>query len=317
MRGRSLVPARVDAARRLEPVHLRHLHVHEDQVVGLALHRLDRLDAVATRGRRDSPSAAGGAARASGSPRCPRRAGCAADGDARARDRASPSPVVVGLAAPPRARAGSRACRADATGAPAWRGTRRTASSSSPASRRPSELRARAAAPGACRASRLASAMPSISGMCMSRIATSNGSPAVDPRAALRPANPCRARACPTSSACSVEHAAIGRVVVDDQHALAGERRAARRRCSCERAGGTSATGASIVKQNVEPRPAPSLSPTCVPPISSASRLLIASPRPVPPYLRVVDASACENDWNSRPIASSARCRCRCRARRT
>ena len=41
------------------------------------------------------------------------------------------------------------------------------------------------------------------------------------------------------------------------------------------------------------------------PPISSASRLLIARPRPVPPYLRVVDESACENDWNSRPMPSA------------
>ena len=39
------------------------------------------------------------------------------------------------------------------------------------------------------------------------------------------------------------------------------------------------------------------------PPISSASRRLIARPRPVPPYLRVVDESTCEKDWNSRPIA--------------
>ena len=43
------------------------------------------------------------------------------------------------------------------------------------------------------------------------------------------------------------------------------------------------------------------------PPISSASRLLIARPRPVPPYLRVVDESACVNDWNSRPMPSAVR----------
>ncbi len=41
------------------------------------------------------------------------------------------------------------------------------------------------------------------------------------------------------------------------------------------------------------------------PPISSERRLLIARPRPVPPYLRVVDESACENDWNRRLIASA------------
>jgi len=37
------------------------------------------------------------------------------------------------------------------------------------------------------------------------------------------------------------------------------------------------------------------------PPIIWQKRLLIASPRPVPPYLRVVEASAWENSWNSLP----------------
>ena len=47
MRGRCAgSPARADPARRLEAVHLGHLHVHQHHVVGLALHRLDRLDAV-------------------------------------------------------------------------------------------------------------------------------------------------------------------------------------------------------------------------------------------------------------------------------
>jgi hypothetical protein len=51
-----------------------------------------------------------------------------------------------------------------------------------------------------------------------------------------------------------------------------------------------------MVKWNVDPLPMPSLVAHIVPPISSASRLLMASPRPVPPYLRVVDESACEKD---------------------
>ncbi len=42
-----------------------------------------------------------------------------------------------------------------------------------------------------------------------------------------------------------------------------------------------------------------------LPPISSASRLLMARPRPVPPYLRVVLLSAWLNFWNSRLLASS------------
>src|SRR6202048_1391727 len=54
--------------------------------------------------------------------------------------------------------------------------------------------------------------------------------------------------------------------------------------------------GRRIVK--VEPLPG-LLSTAMVPPIIWQKRLLIASPRPVPPYLRVVDASAWENSWNS------------------
>jgi hypothetical protein len=50
--------------------------------------------------------------------------------------------------------------------------------------------------------------------------------------------------------------------------------------------------GSRTVK--VEPRTG-SLSTVMSPPIIWQNRLLIASPSPVPPYLRVVDASACEN----------------------
>ena len=48
------------------------------------------------------------------------------------------------------------------------------------------------------------------------------------------------------------------------------------------------------VKLKVLPRPG-SLSTQISPPIISASRLLIVSPKPVPPYLRVVEESACIN----------------------
>ena len=54
----------------------------------------------------------------------------------------------------------------------------------------------------------------------------------------------------------------------------------------------------------VEPSPG-LLSTVMSPPIIWQKRLLIASPRPVPPYLRVVEASAWENSWNSLPICSS------------
>ena len=50
----------------------------------------------------------------------------------------------------------------------------------------------------------------------------------------------------------------------------------------------------------------PALSAHIVPPIASARRLEIASPSPVPPYLRLVAASAWLNDLNMRPIASAA-----------
>ena len=55
---------------------------------------------------------------------------------------------------------------------------------------------------------------------------------------------------------------------------------------------GSSAGTQRMVKWKVEPSPGPALSAHIVPPISSASSLEIASPRPVPPYLRVVPLSA-------------------------
>ena len=68
---------------------------------------------------------------------------------------------------------------------------------------------------------------------------------------------------------------------------------------------GSAATGALIVNENVAPRPGPPLSADIVPPISSARRLLMARPSPVPPYLRVVEASAWLNFWKSLPIPSA------------
>ena len=52
-----------------------------------------------------------------------------------------------------------------------------------------------------------------------------------------------------------------------------------------------------------EPLPG-SLATSIVPPSMVQKCLLMVSPRPVPPYLRVVDASAWVNAWNSRPICS-------------
>ena len=57
------------------------------------------------------------------------------------------------------------------------------------------------------------------------------------------------------------------------------------------------------VKWNVLPFPGV-LSAQIRPPISSTSFLLMARPRPFPPYLRDVEASAWEKGWKSLPMAS-------------
>ena len=95
----------------------------------------------------------------------------------------------------------------------------------------------------------------------------------------------------------------VGRVVVDDEDALARE---------IDQLDGL---GRGEVRRDVRPR---SSAGTCCPrrrrrrsrrpasrPSSSASRRLMASPRPVPPYRREIDASAWLNDWKSRSIRSA------------
>ena len=59
------------------------------------------------------------------------------------------------------------------------------------------------------------------------------------------------------------------------------------------------------MNQNVLPRPGV-LSTPISPDISSIRRFEMARPRPVPPYLRAVEASACEKGWNRRWRASGA-----------
>ena len=58
-------------------------------------------------------------------------------------------------------------------------------------------------------------------------------------------------------------------------------------------------TPSRAVNQKRLPRPGSLLTPAS-PPIRCASRRVIDSPSPLPPYLRVVDASACSNALNRR-----------------
>ena len=100
----------------------------------------------------------------------------------------------------------------------------------------------------------------------------------------------------PRARSCCIEDRALGRVVVDDQDAHARAEvgaavGAARRPPAHRRSSAREPEAAALAR-------ARSRTPIC-PPISSASRLQIASPSPVPPYLRVVEASAWENGWNS------------------
>ena len=58
------------------------------------------------------------------------------------------------------------------------------------------------------------------------------------------------------------------------------------------------------VNVNVEPTPG-WLVTTRSPPIARASRRLITSPSPLPPYVRVVELSTWLKDWNNRSIRSA------------
>src|SRR5438094_7728141 len=77
--------------------------------------------------------------------------------------------------------------------------------------------------------------------------------------------------------------------------------------CGSPMTGAGSLTGlvSRTVNQKVEPAPGLLLTPM-LPPISSTSLRQMASPKPVPPYLRVVDASAWVKDWNRFSCACSA-----------
>jgi len=67
----------------------------------------------------------------------------------------------------------------------------------------------------------------------------------------------------------------------------------------------SAAAGTPVGKLRVKVLPTlGSLVTRTLPPMRMASCLVMASPSPVPPYLRVVELSACEKDWKSSPILS-------------
>jgi len=100
------------------------------------------------------------------------------------------------------------------TGLARWASNRCSAS----ASRRPRELASTRGSAGRTCFMRRASSTPSISGMCMSRIATSNASACCSQRSAS--AGESVSRTCmPPPAGLQAEHAAVGGVVVDDQQA--------------------------------------------------------------------------------------------------
>ena len=145
---------------------------------------------------------------------------------------------------------------------------------------------------------------------------SSNGLPAArrsrSAASAARRRLPTRRLDAPAASWC-VQDAAVGRVVVDDEHAASVPAPARRRRRRPRRR--------RLLEARREPErrlPSPDLLSTPIsPPISSTSCCEIARPRPVPPYCRVVEPSACVNASNRAVCTRLGRCRCRCRAPRT
>ena len=87
-----------------------------------------------------------------------------------------------------------------------------------------------------------------------------------------------------------LQDVAVGGVVIDHQHrqVVEQDRRLGRRPTP----GGCGCRPNRAVKAKVLPRPG-SLSTVILPPIRATSRAAMVRPRPVPPYLRVVEVSSC------------------------
>ena len=152
-------------------------------------------------------------------------------------------------------------------------------------------------------------------GICMSRMARSKRSPARSQSKACS-AVMRGARNHAPFAGLRGQNAAVGRIIVHDQDAQIGQLRLP----SVERGAVRfpARPGSGRVKWNVEPFSG-TLSTHILPPINSTSRLLMASPRPVPPKRRVVEASAWLKDLNRRarrstgmpmPVSRTEKCRC-------
>ena len=130
--------------------------------------------------------------------------------------------------------------------------------------------------------------IPSRPGIFQSRNTTSGSSPDLAVSRAFKQASPevnCRLARPSVPSSSPITFRALS---------LSSTAQARSPRSSC--AAGSFALCSTLsrraVNQNSDPSPTWLSTPT-LPPISSARRLLMAKPRPVPPYLRVVDASPC------------------------
>ena len=126
--------------------------------------------------------------------------------------------------------------------------------------------------------------------------------PPAAPSRCLLARTPPHRREAQIASSMPDRHGAGLRVVVDDQNAPPAQIRTGqdapprRRLVPLPR---------RAVNQNVLPLPSSLSTPTAAHQLGQ--RLEIARPSPVPPYLRVVEASACWKAWNSRPICSGVR----------
>ena len=116
-----------------------------------------------------------------------------------------------------------------------------------------------------------------------------------------------RAPAMPASSASSAraDSVGLGRAWRDSAIAAAWSlaARSVFAGCAGSGCGVSPASSRRTLNQKVEPWPNSLCTPTS-PPMARARLLLMARPRPEPPYSRVVEASACTKLWNRRSICS-------------